>query len=240
MQKIDFSIIVPVYNEEKRIPRSIDQIFNFFNSCGDAVEVIFVNDGSADNTQKVLESYQAKHGFKIIKYDKNRGKGYAVRSGATSAGGRWIIFFDVDLAAPLSEFLHFKSFVAEGDRIIIGSRRLTNSQINKREHWMREFLGVGFSWLSRFFVPGIADFTCGFKCFSREAAAEIFRVARINRWVFDTELLYIAKLKRIPVRQMPIEWSHNDDSRVRVMRDAIVSLKELAQIKLNQLMGLYK
>lgn len=239
MQKINFSIIVPVYNEEKRIPRSINQIFSFFNSCGDAVEVIFVSDGSTDDTEKVLESYQAKQGFKIIKYGKNRGKGYAVRQGVLAASGRWIIFFDIDLAVPLSEFSHFKSFVADGDQVIIGSRRLMDSRINKREHWLREFLGAGFSALSRVFVREVADFTCGFKCFSKQATEQIFPIARINRWAFDTELLYIAKLKRMPIRQMPVEWSHDDDSRVRVWKDALVSLKELAQIKINQLRGLY-
>ena len=117
---------------------------------------------------------------------------------------------------------------------------MTDSRINKREHWLREFLGAGFSALSRVFVREVADFTCGFKCFSREAAAEIFPIARINRWAFDTELLYVAKLKRIPIRQMPVEWSHDDDSKVRAARDIVISLKELMQIKINQLRGFYK
>lgn len=235
-----FSIVIPVYNEEKRIPRSIDQITGFFNSLGEEVEIIFVDDGSTDNTAKALEDYKKRYGFKVIGYKKNRGKGYAVRRGALAAAGDWIIFFDIDLATPLSEFSHFKFFVAAGDQVVIGSRRLTGSEIQRREHWLREFMGAGFSALSRLFVLEVTDFTCGFKCFSREAAEQIFPLARINRWAFDTELLYIARLRGLPIRQMPVKWSHDGDSKVRVLKDALVSLKELAQIKFNQLRGLYK
>ena len=131
------------------------------------------------------------------------------------------IFFDIDLATPLDEFKHFLEFKQSGDKVIIGSRRLGESKIEKSESKLRTFLGQGFTKMSNILVPGIKDFTCGFKCFSGEAAGEIFKVARIDRWGFDTEILYIAKIKNIPVRQMPVVWHHDDDSRVKVFKAVI-------------------
>ena len=235
-----FSIIIPLYNEAGRLPKTAGTIFDFFKAQPDEIEIIFVNDGSTDNTLEVLWSYQDLHQFKIVSYAPNRGKGYAVKQGALSATGDWLIFFDIDLATPLAEFINLKNTMAPGDQIIIGSRRLENSQIQKSESSLRTFLGQGFTKISNILVPGIKDFTCGFKCFSKEAAQKIFSVARIDRWGFDTELLYIAKLKKIPVKQMPVAWRHDDDSRVKVFKAVFGSLKELWQMKMNQLKGLYK
>ncbi|MBI2020934.1 glycosyltransferase family 2 protein [Candidatus Giovannonibacteria bacterium] len=234
-----FSIVIPVYNEEKRIPKNIDSICEFFSKVPERTEIIFVNDGSRDDTQKILENYKSKYGFKIVEYKKNTGKGYAVRQGALAASSDWVIFFDIDLATPLSEFEQLKLLMEPSDQIIIGSRRLSGSKVQRSESFLRIFLGQGFSKLSNLFVPGIPDFTCGFKCFSKEATVKIFPRARINRWAFDTELLYIARLKQIPIRQMPVSWAHDDDSRVRVLSDIVSSAKELLQIKINHWRGLY-
>lgn len=235
-----FSIVIPVYNEERRIPKSIDQIFDFFNNFGAEAEIIFVSDGSTDATAKILSEYRGKYPFELISYAENKGKGYAIKQGALAAKGDWVIFFDIDLATPLEEFNHFLRFKKPEDKIIIGSRRLQNSAIKRYESGLRTFLGQGFTKLSNFLVPDITDFTCGFKCFSKEAAQKIFSVAQIDRWGFDTELLYIAKLKSIPVRQMPVSWAHDDDSRVKVFKAILSSLRELIQMKVNQLKGRYR
>lgn len=235
-----FSIVIPVYNEAVRIQKSIHNICDFFYKHTDhSVEIIFVNDGSTDGTPDILNSYKKSRQFSVISYQKNRGKGYAVKQGALAARGDWIIFFDVDLATPLKEFDHMVTFMESTDQIIIGSRRLVASLIEKSESAMRVFLGQGFTALSNILVPEINDFTCGFKCFSSTAARKIFPLARIDRWGFDTELLYIAKLKNIKIRQMPIKWAHDNDSRVRVLPAIWSSLAELIQIKWNQIKGLY-
>lgn len=236
-----FSIIIPVYNEEKRIPKKIGEIFSFFNAIKEhKIEIIFVNDGSRDATTEVLKKYQLEYQFAVVSYEQNRGKGYAVRQGVMQANGDYLIFFDIDLATPLVEFNHLLEFMNAGDQVIIGSRRLEKSQIKKSESKIRTFLGHGFTKISNILVPGITDFTCGFKCFSRAAAKIIFSVARIDRWGFDTELLYIAKLKKIPIRQMAVTWLHDDDSRVRVLKAIFSSFRELIEMKLNQLRGFYK
>lgn len=235
-----FSIVIPVYNEAQRIPRSIDKIFAYFQSRSEATEIIFVNDGSRDETDKVLQEYSRKYQFKIISYPENRGKGYAVKQGALAASGDWVIFFDIDLATPLEAFGDMVGQMKPEDRIIIGSRRLDDSKIVKSESGIRTFLGQGFTKISNILVPGIKDFTCGFKGFSREAAEVIFKRARIDRWGFDTELLYIAKLHKIPVKQMAVSWAHDENSRVRVLRAVFSSLGELWGMWANKIKGFYK
>lgn len=237
---MDFSIVVPVYNEEWRIPKNIDAIFSFFKNRPETSEIIFVNDGSTDKTAKVLSEYRQNYQFDVISYPHNRGKGFAVKQGALAAKGDWIIFFDIDLATPLSELKHFVELRRPGDQIIVGSRRLEGSTIRRGESGLRVFLGQGFTKISNLLVPEITDFTCGFKCFSRAAAQKIFSRAKIDRWGFDTELLYIAKINKIPVRQMPVEWAHDSDSRVNVIRAVISSFKELIEMKMNKLKGYYK
>lgn len=235
-----FSIIIPVYNEVRRIPASLGTIMDFFRHSGQPYEIICVDDGSTDATRQALEEYQKQYSFQVFSYPLNRGKGFAVRHGVRHAKGDWIVFFDIDLATPLSEFTHLLSFLEPTDEVVIGSRRLRESDIRRRESNMRTFLGHGFTKLSNLLVPGITDFTCGFKCFSRPAAQKIFSVARIDRWSFDTELLYIAKLKGMSIRQMPVAWAHDSDSRVRVSKAVLTSLADLCRIKWYQFRGLYR
>ncbi len=234
-----YSIVIPVYNEESRIPKTIDAIFSFFNHLGVNSEIIFVDDGSCDQTKIILEKYRTKYNFIIVSYNENQGKGYAVREGVKHATGEWIIFFDIDLATPLSEFNHLLTFLQPDDMVVIGSRRLQGAEIKKGESRLRTFLGRGFTKLSNILVPGITDFTCGFKCFSKAAVNTIFSRAHINRWGFDTELLYIAHFKKLSIREMPVAWVHDEDSRVHVGKAIISSIKELGQIFLNRLKGLY-
>jgi dolichyl-phosphate beta-glucosyltransferase len=234
-----FSIIIPLFNEERRLPKTAPLIFDFFRNNKERTELIFVNDGSNDGTANLLEEYRKDFDFKVIAYQENKGKGYAVRQGALQATGDWKIFFDIDLATPLEEFNNLIKFIRSNDQVIVGSRRLKESKIEKYESGLRTFLGQGFTKLSNILVPDITDFTCGFKCFSKEASQKIFSVARIDRWGFDTELLYIAKLKKIPVRQMPVVWAHDADSRVNVVKAVISSFKELIQMKANQIKGFY-
>lgn len=236
----DFSIVIPVYNEEKRIPNNIDEICNYFKNRPETNEIIFVNDGSTDETAKILEEYRKKYLFEVINYSVNKGKGFAVRHGALAAKGKWVVFFDIDLATPLDAFQDLQKETHSQAEIIIGSRRLQKSEIKKSESKIRTFLGQGFTKISNLLVPGITDFTCGFKCFSRKAVDIIFPRARIDRWGFDTELLYIAKLHNLSVRQIPVRWTHDEHSKVKVVRAVISSFSELLQMKFNQLRGLYK
>lgn len=240
MSNIVYSIVIPVYNEEKRLRENLPAIFDFFRSSGVSFEALFVNDGSTDGTKSVLLEFKQSYPFTLISYERNRGKGYAVRKGVLASKGDWVIFFDIDLATPLNEFTHFRSFRESSDDVIIGSRRLADSHIRKNESALRVALGSGFSLLSRFLVPAVSDFTCGFKCFSRRAAMGIFQLARIDRWAFDTEILYLARLQKFSVKEMPVSWSHSADSRVRVLSDVLTSARDLLRIRVNAWRSQYK
>lgn len=234
-----FSIIIPLFNEERRLAKTAPAIFNFFKNHAQKTELIFVNDGSTDATLQMLHQYAKDNVFSIVTYEKNKGKGYAIRQAVGKSTGEWVVFFDIDLATPLEEFNNLLNFLKRDDHLIVGSRRLQYSRIERYESRVRTFLGKCFTKLSNLLVPGITDFTCGFKCFSRDAAQKIFSVAQIDRWGFDTELLYIAKLKKIPIRQMPVVWAHDTDSRVRVGKAVVQTLVELVKMKLNHKKGLY-
>jgi glycosyltransferase involved in cell wall biosynthesis len=234
-----YAVVIPLYNEAERMQKTINQIFDFFRPYGETVKLIFVNDGSTDATVQVLSTYQQTFPFQLVSYSTNRGKGHAIRRGAQEASADWIVFFDIDLATPLSEFTNLTNTLSPADHIVIGSRRLESSKIEKYESGLRTFLGHGFTKLSNLLVPGVTDFTCGFKCFSNKAAQDIFAVARIDRWGFDTELLYIAKLRGWQIREVPVVWTHDNDSRVRVGMAVASSMRELLQMKYNALRGLY-
>ncbi|MEI6288248.1 MAG: dolichyl-phosphate beta-glucosyltransferase [bacterium] len=235
-----FSIVVPLFNEEKRIDGSLNKIFDFFNSSNQQTELIFVNDGSTDRTLEKLNGYAQKFDFQVISYSQNRGKGYAVRQGAQKASGDWILFFDIDLATPLEEFNNLLATLKDDDEVIIGSRRLPDSMIKKSESFLRTFLGQCFTKISNLLAPGIKDFTCGFKCFSNRAAKDIFFIAKIDRWGFDTEIIFIASLKKKKIRQMPVSWSHDTDSRVKVFGAIFTSANDLFRIIFYYLFGYYK
>jgi len=240
MVAVPYSIVIPVYNEERRLPKNAETIFQFFAGVEGGAEIIFVNDGSTDGTAQLLGEYQKKYSCRVVSYAVNRGKGYAVRQGAFAATGQWVIFFDVDLATPLTVFNDLVGSLSASDAVVIGSRRMPTSQIKRAESRVRTLLGHSFTKISNLLVPGVTDFTCGFKCFSAAAAKIIFPRARIDRWGFDTELLYIARVHKLLVREIPVEWVHDTDSRVRVGQAIVSTLGELVRMAWYRVRGLYR
>lgn len=235
------SIIVPVFNEERRIPKNAERIFSYFSKCSFSYELIFVNDGSRDSTQQLLNVLEKEHACTSIQYTPNRGKGYAIRQGVFAARGTYVLFFDIDLATPLETIDAVIPLLQDKKpAVIIGNRRLLASSIRESESPTRTFLGNGYALLSRVFVPEVTDFTCGFKCFRADAAQKIFSHARIERWVFDTEILFLARHFGFPIVQIPIQWTHDRDSRVRVLRDVLSSLLELSKMVLYLISGTYR
>ncbi len=233
------SVIIPVFNEQKRLG-NINSIIDFFKKQKFSWEVIIINDGSTDKTLKLLNSLQKKLKFKLVSYAPNRGKGAAIKQGMLSAKGKYRFFLDVDLSTPITEFNkllpHFKKYP-----IIIGSRKMKNSKIIIRQPIVREALGKMFTKMSQTILQmDISDFTCGFKCFSDKAAEEIFSRQQIGRWGFDSEILYIGKIKKHSIKEIPVEWRNDLGTKVKFPDAIIYSLTELVKIKLNEIKGLYK
>lgn len=232
------SVIVPLYNEESRLA-NLSKIFIFFKKKNFNYELILINDGSRDKTLNKLNELSKNFKFKLISYQENRGKGYAVKMGMMQARGKYRLFTDIDLSTPIEAFNKFLPILPRYD-IVIGSRKKKGSRLIIHQPKLREKLGKAFTTLSRGFLNiNLTDFTCGFKCFSQEAAKKIFFRQKINRWGFDTEILFIGKKMGLSVKEVPVVWKNDIETKVKLPWDIVTSLADLVKIRYNDFMGRY-
>jgi glycosyltransferase involved in cell wall biosynthesis len=206
--KMDASIIVPIYNEESRIKPFLNELKKVAKNSW---EIIFVDDGSIDNTIEILKKFKTTN-KKVITYKKNKGKGFAVKTGFKAAKGKYLIFIDADGSihpSQISRMLeHLKKY-----QIVVGTRALKESKVVSTA--FRKFVGIVFNTLSRIlFSVGVKDTLCGFKGFNKKAADSLFRNLISDRWVFDVELFYKIRKNKISMYQMPIKWEHRDKSKI--------------------------
>lgn len=233
------SIIIPVFNEEKRL-RNLDEIIRYLKDQRYSWEVIIVDDGSTDKTGRILKSLNLKLKFKLLSYSPNAGKGFAIKTGMLAAKGKHRLFLDIDLSTPISELDKFLPFLNKFD-IIIGSRKMKSANVVVHQSLIREVLGKMFTLISRKILQmNVSDFTCGFKVFSQSAAGQIFPKQTINRWGFDPEILYIGKIMKKTIKEVPVEWKNDPRTKVKFPMDILNSLNELIRIKINSAKGLYK
>jgi dolichyl-phosphate beta-glucosyltransferase len=240
----ELSIVIPAYNEAERVGPSLGKIAAHVAHRGPAVEVLLVDDGSTDGTEAAARAAAGKLGLgiNVLRYVPNRGKGHAVRAGMRAARGRAVLFTDTDLSVPISHLDRFEARLAGGDAdIVIGSRRAPGAQIVRHQPAARERLGTAFRDLARLLlVPGISDFTCGFKIFRRDAAQAVFGLQRLSGWGFDVEILLIAHRLGLRVVEEPVEWADDTRTRVRLGRDILRSAFDLVRIRWNDLRGHYR
>jgi len=235
------SIVIPAYNEEARLPATLSRIAGYLRGCSCSSEVILVSDGSRDGTVAAARRWRPE-GFplEIIDRKENRGKGYTVREGARRARGDYILFSDADLSTPIEEVEKFLPWFREGFEVVIGSRSLKGSDILVRQPFHRELMGRIFNRLVRVLaVPGIADTQCGFKCFTRRAAGEIFPRCRIDGFSFDVEILYLARRLGLPVREVPVKWRNAPGSSISPLRDSLLMLIDIFRVRAFSLFRVY-
>lgn len=231
------SVIIPVYNEQSRA-ENLQHIITYLNNQKHQSEIIVINDGSTDSTLIKLKKYQKQ--ITIISYDKNMGKGYAVKKGMLTAKGKYRLFMDIDLSTSLLELPKFILESKKGSQVIIGSRKTKGANIIKHQPIIRENMGKLFTLLSQVLLQtNVSDFTCGFKMFSDSASKKIFSQITINRWGFDSEILFLAHKFNYPIIEIPVSWKDNSMSKVRFPQDAINSFLELLKIRMNSLKGVY-
>lgn len=224
------SIIIPVFNEDKRVNK-LTEISIFLKNLNFATELIIVNDGSTDTTLKKIKNFRKSYRFLLINYSKNLGKGYALKQGILMSKGKYILFSDIDLSTPLEEFEKFKKYL-EKYNVIIGTRKNSASSLIKRQSPAREYMGKAFTALSRIVLQlDISDFTCGFKCFSKQAGHDIFKSLKNNRWGFDAEALFIAKKRGYKIKEVPVVWANDPKTKVKFPQDIIISLIELLKVR---------
>lgn len=236
------SIIIPAYNEEKRIRPTLERVFAFLDAQDYPAEVILVDDCSTDKTIEVArEASRGRGNFVVLRNEVNTGKGASVRRGMLEAKGDCLLFSDADLSTPIEETARFLQKIREGYGVLIGSRAMPESNIVTHQPWHRQLMGKTFNKIVRFMlVRGIKDTQCGFKMFTREAARRIFPLQRINRFAFDVEILFLAKKLGYKIREIPVTWKDAPHTSVSTFRDSFSMFKALFTIRLNSLRGRYK
>jgi len=208
----ELSVIIPVYNEEKRIGSTLPKIFHYLNKKNIDYEIIVVDDGSTDQTIPIVENFPKCN---LLRHEKNKGKGATVRTGIKYASGEFILFTDADYSTPIEELDKFWNKRHHYD-ILIGSRHIKGSDIKLKQPWHRQIVTyLGNILIQLVLWIRIKDTQCGFKFFKKNIAKDLFSLQKINRWGFDMELLYIAKKKKYTVREIPVIWIDSPNSRLK-------------------------
>lgn len=233
------SIVIPAHNEEGRLPRTLGQIFSFLEKQSYSSEIIIVENGSSDRTLELAQEYALRHPNLIVHHEKQLGKGNAVRRGMLVARGEYRFICDADLSMPIEELQKFLPPVLNDFDIAIGSREAPGA-IRYHEPPYRHFGGRAINLLIRLLIlPGLNDTQCGFKCFRAEATEVIFLQQTLTGWSFDIELLYLARQKKLRVKEIPIQWYFGPDSKVNAIRDALRMIGDIFRIHLHAMRGKY-
>ena len=233
------SIVIPAHNEESRLPRTLGKIFDFLKAQSYSYEVIIVENGSADRTLEFAQEYALKHPNLIVYQEQHPGKGNAVQQGMLKAKGQYRFICDADLSMPIEEIQKFIPPVLTDFDIAIGSREAPGA-IRYNEPSYRHLGGRAINLAIRILIlPGLNDTQCGFKCFSAKAAEDIFSQQTLSGWSFDIENLYIARRKKLRIKEIPIQWYYDPDSKVNAIRDALRMISDIFRIHLNSIRGKY-
>jgi dolichyl-phosphate beta-glucosyltransferase len=237
------SVIIPAYNEELRLPRTLSHAIEYLKAQPYRSEIIIVNDGSSDGTEQAARKQDpGSVSLRLLAHadNANHGKGASVKKGMMEARGAFCLFMDADNSTTLDQVDRFWPFFEQGHDVVIGSRALKDSVIGVRQARYKEIAGRFGNWFIRTLtVPGIRDTQAGFKMFSAKAAGIIFPRLTINRWAYDIELLAIARTHGLRIHEVPITWINATDSKV-TMQSYFQVLGDVLQIRRNLKAGLYK
>lgn len=236
----DLSVIIPAFNEEERLPHTLERIDAFLRTLSLRCEIIVVDDGSSDGTAQVVVALtQRIPALRLLSNDRNCGKGFSVRHGMLEAHGRIALFTDADLSAPIEEAQKLLEALESAD-IAIGSRALNRRLIEVHQSRWRELAGILFNAIMRL-LTGLpfADTQCGFKAFAMPESRIIFEQQRIFDFGFDPEILFLAKRHGLRAAEVPVHWSHDPRTKVRVLRDSFQMFLDLFLIRWNALSGRY-
>ncbi len=241
------SVVIPAYNEEARLPRTLGRVLDYLGPRAERGEIVVVNDGSRDRTAALAREFAAARSgprvaVRVLDNPGNRGKGYSVRHGMIEARGDWALFSDADLSSPIEECDKLLAATAAGGYdVAIGSRALDRSLIGVHQSVFRENAGRLFNTLMRL-ATGLpfSDTQCGFKLFRRQAAQQIFRRQRLERFGFDVEVLYLARKLGFRAVEVPVRWDHAAGTTVRMLGDSLDMFLDLGRVRRNDWDRLYE
>jgi len=236
------SVIVPAFNEERRLGAGLDQITSYLRTKKYEWEVLVVDDGSVDGTMAIADQYHRQYPrIRVMGNGANFGKGYSVRRGMIAAEGEFRLFTDADLSTPIRELDRFWPQFDAGHKVVIGSRAVSDSFVRVHQPWYREQMGRVFNrFVQAIALPGIHDTQCGFKAFTAEAAQKVFSLCRIPGFGFDVESLYLARKLGFRTAEVGVEWVNSPATKVSAMRDATTMFIDLLRVRAADRRGDYE
>lgn len=240
MPRPEISVIIPAFNEEERLPQTLEHVSLYLRSLSFASEILVVDDGSTDHTAQVVSALaRSIPNLFLLSNGSNRGKGFSVRHGMLEAHGRIALFTDADLSAPIEESQKLFTALESAD-VAIGSRALNRRLIEIHQSRWRELAGILFNRVMRL-LTGLPfeDTQCGFKAFAMPGSRIVFELQRIEDFGFDPEILFLAKRHGLRIVEVPVRWSHDPRTKVHVLRDSAKMLLDLLLILWNDLLGRY-
>ena len=229
------SIVVPAYNEARRLPPALEKLAAFCRDLGRSYEVLVIVERSTDGTLEIAARFAAQQAhFQAVDNAVQRGKGFAVRSGMLRARGEFVFYMDADLSVPLAAVPEFLARFETAPRadVLLGNRQHAMSRITRRQAWLRRTMGQTFNRILK--ACGLAslhDTQCGFKAFRREAAREIFSRQTLDGFAFDVEVLLLAERLGYQIADLPVEWINSDESKVRILHDSLAMLRDTLRVR---------
>lgn len=238
----ELSVVIPAYNEESRLLPVLQSVYSFLANQSMSFEIIVVNDGSVDGTANFVNQFaEGREGVKLITYDTNKGKGFALKKGVLAACGDLILIDDADGSAAIAEYERLREAIKNGADLAIGSRNKPDKTIKINALPYRTHIGNTFNRIVQYLLlPGLYDTQCGFKLFKKEVGHNLFALCTVDGYAFDVEILYLARLKKYRLEEIAINWNNVAGSKVNVFIDSFKMLLAVLKIKLKSLSGKYQ
>ena len=234
------SVVIPAFNEVQRIADTLGKVMDYLGSQSYTWEVVVVDDGSTDDTASVVSSFSPESGKLSLISVSHGGKGWAVNKGMLLTTGEYRFLCDADLSMPIEHLSRFLPPENGGYDIVIGSREIPGAR-RLGESYNRHLMGRVYNLLVRLLaVPGLADTQCGFKCFRGEVVQRLFPLQRVYGFAFDVEILFLALKNGFSIREVPIDWHHRDQSKVRPFWDSVAMTSDILKVRWHHLRGRYR
>jgi dolichyl-phosphate beta-glucosyltransferase len=236
------SVVIPAYNEERRLPSTLESVHAFLQEHYAEFEIVVVDDGSKDKTVETVDQFSRHHpGIRLITYSPNQGKGHAIRTGVLQATGDLILIDDADGSSPIGEVVRLEQAITDGADLAIGSRNKPDPNRVVVADLHRKYIGNTFNLIVQtLLLPGVYDTQCGFKLFKKNVAHDIFAVSQLNGFAFDVEVLYVARIRNYRLTEVAINWTNVAGSKVNVILDSMGMFFQVMGIKLRALTGGYR
>jgi dolichyl-phosphate beta-glucosyltransferase len=230
------SIVIPAYNEEQRLPRTIEQIERYLDGRQISYELILVDDGSKDGTRQVMNAAAERNPrIRLEALPGNRGKGRALATGVAVARGEQVLVTDADLSTPIEEVEKLEAALKSGAGVAIASRAVRGSRIDIRQPIYRVLMGKAFNVIVQVvLLPGIWDTQCGFKLFRADVAGPVFAALTTDGFGYDPEVLYLAKRRGVKIAEVPVVWQHSAPTKVMPIRSSFDMFKHVVRVRFNR------